>query len=197
MPRTVQSSAFKSFISALVLVKRLPFPASSSAIALRVAAFGALISKGRRRSSAIRNISRRIASEMDSPIAARASAARSLVVLSMRARTYVSALLILILPQSPVSDLLRSGPYFRSLWKLYEPRGAGPRPAKAPFGPELGRSGTCPTGSHKFLDLRRSESSFYRSHNVTTGQGTFQPTKEDIMLDLPGLLGPLRFAIAE
>src|SRR5579859_1653899 len=31
-----------------------------------------------------------------------------------------------------VSYLLRSGRYFRSLWKLYEPRGAGPRPAKAP-----------------------------------------------------------------
>src|ERR1035438_5686785 len=40
MPMTVQSSAFKSAISASVLVKRLPFPASSSAIALRVVAFG-------------------------------------------------------------------------------------------------------------------------------------------------------------
>src|ERR1039458_2180917 len=39
---------FKSAIRALVLVKRLPFPASSSAIAFRVVAFGAFTSKNER-----------------------------------------------------------------------------------------------------------------------------------------------------
>lgn len=40
-----------------------------------------------RRSSAMRSISKRMASEMDNPIASSASAARSLVLVSMRART--------------------------------------------------------------------------------------------------------------
>jgi hypothetical protein len=46
-----------------------------------------LTSKGKRRSSAIRSISSRIASEIESPIAPSAAVARSFVVLSILART--------------------------------------------------------------------------------------------------------------
>ena len=70
-----------------MVLKRRPLPASSWAIALRVVAFGALTSNGKRCSSTTRNINRRIASEIESPIAARVSAARCLVALSIRART--------------------------------------------------------------------------------------------------------------
>src|SRR5579859_6816366 len=50
-----------------------------------------------------------------------------------------------------VSYLLRSGRYFRSLWKLYEPRGAGPRPAKAPSARNW-QVGDLPHGAPKFLN---------------------------------------------
>ena len=56
-------------------------------IALRVAALGTFTSNGKRRSSAMRSIKSRIASEIDRPTAANASAARSLVAWSIRART--------------------------------------------------------------------------------------------------------------
>ena len=78
--------------NAFTLRNRLPFPDSNSAIALRVVTLGTRISKGSLRSSATRSISRRIASEIDNPIKdSNASAARSFVLVSMRARTYVSA----------------------------------------------------------------------------------------------------------
>jgi len=81
-------------MSAAVVLKRWPLPASSWIIALRVVAFGALTSNGKRFSSTMRSISRRIASETERPIAASVSEARCLVALSRRARTQVSAVLM-------------------------------------------------------------------------------------------------------
>ena len=78
---------FVFLLGASTLANLVPFPAASSAIASRVAALGTLTSKGRRRSSAIRSISSRIASEIESPIAPSAAVARSFVVLSILART--------------------------------------------------------------------------------------------------------------
>ena len=73
--------------SALTLASRLPLAASSSAMALRVVAVGTLTANGNRPSSAIRNIKRRIASEIDNPMASSASVASALVLESIRART--------------------------------------------------------------------------------------------------------------
>jgi len=80
--------------------------ASASTMAFRVVALGTLTSKGRRCSSATRSRSSRMASEMDRPMASRASVARFLVRVSMRARTKVSAVLMGNLPKGGFAPTL-------------------------------------------------------------------------------------------
>ena len=63
----------------------LAFPSLKFGNGLARGGVGAFHMKGIRRSSAMRSISKRMASEMDNPIASSASAARSLVLVSMRA----------------------------------------------------------------------------------------------------------------
>ena len=89
--RETQHYLRMSFIISSTLAKVLTLPESNSFIARRVASFGVLTSNGNLCSSAMRSINKRMASEMDRPIASSAAPARFFVFESIRALTTESA----------------------------------------------------------------------------------------------------------